>query len=305
MIHGEPMKGLNYGLSVYQDGFSELSSDTSEDKGMAGRVVTNIASFAGISDTVLHVGLAASDEKYAVTPTTSSQTSAAAPDDARGTIISFRSEGRGLGTVYRAQIAGTEPGTASYSQPSATTAEVQKRLRGLELAAAYGPFKLQGEYVKADFAARHLAAGSSVNGEVKAWYAEALWMLTGEKYSDFYKSGAFGAIKPKSDFIHPSIAMSANAWGAWELGFRMSRFDASDVTTTNGAVADAGTAREQGSDQVRSYTAGIKWIVNPNVKFVLNYVRTDFDTPFAPIDVTGGVAEDSEREISLRGQVTF
>lgn len=300
MIHGEPMKGLNYGLSIYQDGFNEVSTDTSDEKGTAARVAANFAAMAGISDTVLHVGLAMTDEKYGLTPTSSGQTSSAASTTTRGTVIGFRSEGRGLGTLYRAQIGGQALTTASYGQPSNTTAEVEKELRGMELAAAYGPFKIQGEYVKADFDANHLSTGSAVNGEVKAWYAEALWLLTGEKYSDFYKSGAFGAIKPKNDFIHPSVAASAGAWGAWELGLRLSKFDATDMTTN----ATAG-AREQGSDEVKSYTAGIKWIVNPNVQFKLNYVKTEFETPFTPIDVSGGVAEDEEREISLRGQITF
>lgn len=305
MLHGEPVKGLNYGLSVYQDGFNELSSDTSDEKGVGGRVAANLASFAGWSDTVLHVGLAMADENYGLTPTQSNNTSSTLDGKHRASVIAFRNEARGLNNVYRAQLGGTTASTAGaglnvdFGASDRTTGEVEKKLKGVELAATYGPFKLQGEYAKAEYDANHIAGNSTVKGDVKAWYAEALWLITGEKYSDFYKGGAFGSIKPKNDFVHPSAAASSGGWGAWELGLRMSRFDATDMETTGA------NSREQGSDETKTYTAGIKWIVNPNVRFLMNYSKTDYDTAFTPIDVAGGELQDSERELSVRGQIAF
>ena len=48
----------------------------------------------------------------------------------------------------------------------------------------------------------------------------------------------------------------------------------SNETTTNGSKGGA-----------KTYTAGIKWILNPNTRVLLNYSYTKFDTPFNPVDV--------------------
>jgi len=312
MLHGEIVKGLNYGVSTYQSGFSETDSDTADTE-IGGRVVANIAQLAGWSDAVLHVGLAASDGSYGVVPAQTNNFNKAVDGKTRATLYSFRSEARGLNNIYRAQIGGeTLPATQRiFGASTGVAAEVDKQLYGLELAAAYGPIKLQSEYVKAEFDANYassstaatVATTSRVNADVRAWYAEALWMITGEKYADFYKGGVFGSIKPKNDFIHPSIASSSGGWGAWELGLRYSQFDPKFAATGTGAA----NSRQQGStDGAKSYTAGIKWILNPNTRVLLNYVHTKFDTAFAPIDVERYVGtEKSENSIVLRGQLSF
>lgn len=313
MLHGEIVKGLNYGVSSYQSGFSETDNSTADTE-VGGRVVANFAELAGIPGAVLHVGLAASDGTYGVTPAQTNNTNKALDGKTRATLYGFRSEARGLNNIYRAQIGG-ETLTGANVQSGLSTgvaAEVEKRLYGLELAAAYGPVKLQGEYVKAEFDANYAsnftggavtATTSHVNAEVKTWYAEALWMLTGEKYSDFYKGGVFGSIKPKNDFVHPSVAAANGGWGAWELGLRYSRFDPTFASSGTGAA----NSRQQGStDGAKTYTAGIKWILNPNTRILLNYVYTKFDTPFAPIDVEGySGTENDEKSVLMRAQFSF
>ena len=56
MLHGEPMTGLTYGVSVYQDGFNELTNQNSLGTKQAARLTLNLAQFNDIKDTVLHIG---------------------------------------------------------------------------------------------------------------------------------------------------------------------------------------------------------------------------------------------------------
>lgn len=295
MVHGEPVDGLVYGLSVFQNGFREADNED-DGKFVGGRVAANFAKFAGWKESVLHLGVSGYDGEWSVKPTTTSQNSASATT--RSTIVGFRTEGRGLSNIFRAQISGdnalaTPGGTASQN------ASIDQRAGGIELAGSYGPFKLQGEYINANFDAQYDGApadSAKVEGDVKAWYAAVSWLLTGETYADFYKGGAWGSVKPKNPFS----LETGKGKGAWEVALRYSKFDASDID-----VVDAGRgSRVQGTDEADAWTLGLNWYLNSNLRFMLDYVRTDYDTPFSPID-SGLAAESDERAIVLRGQFAF
>jgi len=60
----------------------------------------------------------------------------------RATILSFRSEDRGLSSIYRAQIGGDSV-TAAYGASANNVAEIKKELNDLEFAYASGAFKFQ------------------------------------------------------------------------------------------------------------------------------------------------------------------
>ena len=306
MIHGIPTAGVTYAASVYQhNAFGETDSD-SDGKGFAGRATANFAELAGWGDSVFHVGLAGFDSEYGVVPTNSNNTTKVPEQHTRGTIFSMRTEGRGLGNIYRAQIAGdmlpatgaTDSTTAaSYGLRSNTGASVDNKAFGTELAYAYGPFKLQGEYMKSKFDAIHANTGNQVSADVAAYYAEAVWMLTGEKYSDSYKNGAWSTIKP----ITPFDMETGKGKGALEVGVRFDQFDVDNTFASKGTAAanknrfqGSTTGTSAGSNETttngskggaKTYTAGIKWILNPNTRVLLNYSYTKFDTPFNPVDV--------------------
>ena len=40
----------------------------------------------------------------------------------------------------------------------------------------------------------------------------------------------------------------------------------------------------------KTYTAGLKWILNPNVQLKLNYMHTKFDNEWQHYDVNGGTS---------------
>jgi phosphate-selective porin OprO/OprP len=313
MLHGEPIPGLTYGASIFQEDFNQVSANDGTQA--AARVTANFAAFGGWTNTVLHLGIAGTGGQYQVRPAVSSQTTSAASGTTRATIIGFRSENRGLQNIYRAQINGTILGTAGQFAGAADeiAANVDKELQGLELAAAFGPFKLQGEYVKAHFNADHPAAvTNTVVGDVNAHYLEAIWNITGEKWSDAYRSGVFSGIRPNKNFNVGTF----EGTGAWQLGVRLSGFDASDVTVGNT------TSRQQNNNEAKTLTVGVNWILNPNVRIMLDYAKTDFEGEcfsgsgnttsttacVKALDVSNPATQtaiDSETVVSLRGQVNF
>ena len=302
MLHGEPIEGLTYAVSHFQ----QDSRQQSEGDGFqsAARITANVAQLFKWSNSVIHLGVAGTDGHYQIRPAVSSQTTSAASGATRATIVGFNSENRGLANVYRAQIGGTVLGTAGQfaGANDEINANVAKEMQGLELALAWGPIKLQGEMATASFDATHQAAGQTVVGDVDTDYFELMWNITGEKWSDAYRGGIFSGIKPNNNF------KPGSGLGAWQIGVRLSTYDASDITTT-------GTnSREQNVDKGETLTVAVNWLLNSNVRFMLNYSDTKFkpsDTSPAqmvtPLDVQGStpIPQDSEKIISLRAQVNF
>ncbi len=307
MFHGVPTAGVTYAVSAYQQNNWGEESMAEDGKSFAGRATLNFAELAGWKDAVFHVGAAGFNSEYDILPATSSQTTSSASQDTRATVFSFRSGGRGLANAYRAQIGGEKLTTAAYNTPGNYTAQVENKAMGLELAAAYGPFKFQTEYTGQTFDAAHVNTGNKLEADVKAYYAEALWMLTGENYANWYKNGVWGAVKPKSDFD----LETGGGMGAWEVGVRFDEFKVDDTSITNvggatsrfqGTTTSAVSGSEGGA---KTYTAGLKWVLNPNMRMMLNYSRTKYDTAFIPIDVASGVVNDKEDLLMLRTQFAF
>ena len=307
MLFGEPKAGFTYAGSAFQ--MNDTKQDyKSEDMSYAGRGTVNFAELMGDKESIYHVGIAGFDKSWAVRGTTSSKSTGGA--DPSGTFLAFSSPGRGLSNVFRAQMGGELAGTFQ-SALSDETFQANSRALGLEAIVARGPFKIQGEYGRANHKAKYqlLSGDTSMAIDSTTWYAEALWLVTGERYSDSYKKGVFGGIKPKNDFD----ADGGSGWGALELGLRMEAYSAKDGNIANYQTAGDGKgARYQGSmncssgDSVandgvaqavgvegcksgaKTYTAGVKWVLNPNIQVKLNYMHTKFDNEWQHYDVNTG-----------------
>lgn len=159
---------------------------------------------------------------------------------------------------------------------------------GVETALAYGPVKFQAEYIDANF--EGVKGATPYDNDITAWYADFNWLVTGESWADAYKGGVFGRVRPMRNFA------SKDGWGAFELGLRYSRFDASDFR-------DMLASPSANASEAQAWTVGAKWILNPNARMVLNYMRTDFD---APAELTiNGKTEDKEQALVLRAQYDF
>jgi phosphate-selective porin OprO/OprP len=267
MVHGTPFKGVNYALALSAgQGKNTNETDIREDsKDWIAHIDTNIAEIAGINNAVIHLGA-----------------SYANGDLPTAAVGSQRTEGRGTSFF----------GATAFAAESTTNNTMERTRRGLEGAFAYGPVKLQGEWAKSSFEGD--TATASYDNDIKAYYAEALWLITGESYADAYKGGKFDRIKPKNDF-----KTKGGGWGAWEAGIRFSKFDASDFKTTNAAGTGVLTAGL--TNEADAWTVGLKWLPNANTRFLLNYVDTDFETPVT----LSGVTEDGEKALTLRAQFDF
>jgi len=126
-------------------------------------------------------------------------------------------------------------------------------LTGVEAAGTYGPLSLQGEYF---YNSVNRNAAADVN--VKGWYTQASYFLTGESRPYKAKSGTFGRVKPNNP-----LSMKDGGWGAIELAARYSNIDLNDGVIQGGEVNDV--------------TLGVNWYLNNNTRLMANYIIVDTD----------------------------
>ena len=320
MIYGEPTKGFTYAASTYSMNDTELDQ-TGDKANFAGRTTLNFAELSGNKDAIMHIGLAGFNNEYNVQPTTSS---GSIETLTRTNILAFRTPGQGLNSIFRAQIGGVGIATnAAQNGTSNRTSQVKSNAVGLEGALALKNFKLQGEFARSNFQGDTSNGAETLDLDAKMYYGELMWLATGEKYSDAYKAGAFGSVKPINNFD-----FDKNQWGALEFGFRAERYTvdsidaksaaASTTTMTLGSrvqgtsncngTSMSGATTEATIDGCKStattFTAGLKWILNPNAMIKLNYSRTNFGDDFKYYDVAERVL-NKENLLMMRTQYTF
>jgi phosphate-selective porin OprO and OprP len=159
---------------------------------------------------------------------------------------------------------------------SALSGATTRTRQGLEAAFAYNAFKVQGEQFNFKY---DPATGD--NQEIRGYYAQIVYNLTGESHA--YKDGAFGWIKPNNP-----VDKGGN--GAWQVGVRMSEFDASDIVVATGK-----------SNRATAMTYGITWFCTDNLRFMLNYVDTKFDSLVG----SSGSRVTGDKAIMFRSQLSF
>ena len=276
MVHGTPYTGVFYGvaLSNGQGKNNNEVSTTVDEPDLIARVGVNVAELIDQKDMVIHVAGAYSNGKQ---PTST--------NGLTGNLLAGRTEARGV-TFF--QVAGS----------SFTGDHIQRERMLGEVSLAWGPVKLQGEYLSAQYSGES-AAGSEYERALDVYYAEVLFMLTGESYASAYRSGAYGRMSPKRN-----LSWSEGGWGALELGLRYSSLDAGDFKTTN--AAGTGRLATGFTNSATAWTVGLKWIMNPNVRAYLNYTQTDFDTPITvAVSGRGNKTFDKEQAITMRLGVDF
>lgn len=170
----------------------------------------------------------------------------------------------------------------------ATTGSEAIKSLGFEVATVIGPFFLQSEYVDSKMDQQQPAAISDL--DVKTFYAQAAFEITGEHKPYKAADGVFGSVKPLGEH------------GAFEL---VARYDTAkddslpvggcSVTTTASATAVALT----GSTQCKgtALTGGLNWYANPNTRFMFNYVTGEADA--------GAAGKDKPKAYVLRTQISF
>ena len=268
MAFGNPFNGLGYGLALSTGEGKNTNETVSIQDGndTIARVYANAAQWMGWKDTVVHLG-----GGYG----TGLHQNLAAP--------TLRTEARGV---------------TFFSANEAFSGNVDRTRRDLELALAYGPVKLQGEYNVNSFEGTTFS-GAEYSRDINTYYVAAGWLLTGETYASAYKSdGRFDRIRPNHNF-----STDFSGLGALELAARYSSFDGGDFTAAN--PVGSGTLKAGTTNKANAYTLGVKWIPTPNTRFMLNYVQTKFDTPVT-VSVGGSPQQfEDEKAIILRAQFDF
>ena len=148
--------------------------------------------------------------------------------------------------------------------------------QGLEAAFAYNAFKVQAEQFNFKY---DPTTGS--DQEIKGHYIFLVYNLTGENFN--YKDGVFGALKPNNP-------LDKGGRGAWQVGVRMSEFDASDITVATGKT-----------NRATALTYGITWFATDNLRFMVNYVDTKFDSLVG----SSGSRVNGDRAVMFRSQLNF
>ncbi len=283
MLFGSPYKGTYYNLS-YVNGSGQNNDAMKQGKDIIGRAAINIADFTDWKNSVVHLGVSGSQG-------TLQKSSATATGNDTGLSAYTEANGITSNTIKYANTTATNFfTTTAFSSPS-----VDKSRIGLEAAFAYGPVKFQSEYINTNFST------TNVDKDIDTWYATLTWLVTGESYADSYKDAMFGRIAPKRN-----LAFGQDGFGAIELGLRYSSFDASDFKTTGcgattGGCLAATTATSRVTNQADAWTAGAKWILNPNARILLNYVQTNFDNPI----IINSTSSNKEQAVTMRAQYDF
>jgi phosphate-selective porin OprO/OprP len=124
-------------------------------------------------------------------------------------------------------------------------------LYGPEVAFAWGPFSIFGEY---NFAWFDVKDASNLN--YHSGHVGATWSLTGESRAAAYtmKSGEFKRLRP-----HDNFSLAERTWGAFELAARYAYIDVSD-----GPV--------QGGEEGRLSTS-FNWYLNPAVRMMFDFTH--------------------------------
>jgi phosphate-selective porin OprO/OprP len=270
MAHGA-LPGYTYALAISNGEGAKNRNDADprvDSVEYVGRGTVNFAEIMGDKNSVYHLGVSGSWTNLS-----------------KGTANGYLSGTSSVRTEAR--------GINIFTMPTITAVNgvdnsIERTRVGLEGAMAYGPVKLQSEYIRNTFKG-DTSTTARFNNNIDAWYAEALWLVTGETYADSYKEGAWSTIKPKNNFEF------GKGTGAVEVGARYSKFDASDWAGFSGLNMANNTLKAD------SWTGGVKWILNPNTKLMLNYVRTSFDTP-----ITVGTSQlETEKAVMARVQWNF
>lgn len=284
MIFGSPITGVSYSLAyINGTGTTDENDVKTDSQDMTGRLTANLAELAHWNNAVLHVG-----GFYAEGTEGSGGQASFIP--------AVQTEGRGL-QYFRTTCAASACGT---STANAFDEDVERMRGGYEIAMAYGSVKLQGEYITTRF------EGSDFERDMHAWYASAMWNITGEKFSEMYKDGVFNRLRPRNNY-------GVNNWGAFQLGVRYSRMDGTDFKSSNaagtGVLLNTPTNTNDGlliaANGADAWTVGLNWILTPHVRVVANYVNTRFDNPVL-VRVNGKNERlDQEEALTMRTQFDF
>jgi phosphate-selective porin len=230
------------------------------------------------------------------------------------------------------QIGGSKNVNNAYGATADETPNITQAMQGLELAVATGPFKFQTEYADSKYEANSVACQTyssavcttyvtgNVSASARAKYISMIWNITGEDFSKTYSKGAWGSIKPSSEFMKDYGGVVGNGTGAWQVAYRYSTYDVSlaqakssslsSGTMTTYGITDGGynsdNSRVQNSPSAVTQTVGLNWILNSNARVMFTFSDTKFGSSVEALDTSSNSdTTTSEQIFSVRTQFNF
>jgi phosphate-selective porin OprO/OprP len=137
-----------------------------------------------------------------------------------------------------------------------------------------GSFGILGEYVESqqDIGRMTATASRSDTVDTRAWQLSAAYFLTGEDETYF-------GFSPKSPF-----QIGGPGWGALELAVRVHQLDVDRAAFSGGSASFADPSVS--ARQARAVGVGLNWWLNQNLRWMLDFERTQFE---------GGAANGADR----------
>lgn len=289
---GDVLDGkFSYAVGVHNGvadgGDNVTSSDANSDKDFAARIFATPFKDADNALAGLSFGVAGTTSK--VTGTTKDTVSGSTTELTSG----YKTEGQQTFFRYNdSTVLRTGVGEITSLAPNSSAAIIAagagptwlvhadgKRSRIAPQASYYyGPFGLITEYVRES---QGISVGADNLKKVTlhndAWQVAGSWLLTGEDAS-------FKGVRPKNNFD-----IDKKTWGAWEVVARYSELNIDNDAFTFGKL-DASSANvlkstshylyadpNVSAKSAKTWTAGINWYLNPDVKLAINYEQTKFD----------------------------
>jgi len=173
-----------------------------------------------------------------------------------------------------------------------------------------GPFGIIAEYARVtqDVSLSSLTTGNTtITPDTNSTFSHSAWQISGS-YILTGEDASFRGVVPKSPFD-----LASNSWGAWELVARYSELnlDKDTFLDSTGSFSTAYADLSQSAQSAHSWTVGLNWWLNQNVKVALNYEHTSFNggagDGILPVDGAGTAVHDrdSERAILARFQIGY
>lgn len=136
-----------------------------------------------------------------------------------------------------------------------------------------GPFGGWAEFVHSEGPIRRGEVAADVSH--KAWQVTGSWVLTGEAAAE---SGT--GVRPRNNFDFGN-----GHWGAFQVAARYHTLEIDQK------AIDLGFAAAGSSRQAEAWTIGLRWYLNGNLSYTLNFERTVFDgNPNGPRRAENGLA---------------
>jgi len=172
--------------------------------------------------------------------------------------------------------------------------DVDKRYRyALEAAWTHGPFAILGEYTHLTYTDLQPAGMPAQDADFSAWYAAALWSVTGEPI--IIRKGKLKPMYPER-FFNPA----EGTYGAVVLAARVEHFSGDE----DWIKPDASVSAEDAD----AASLAINWILFPMQRFILDFTYTDFSDPLkVSVDPKDGSVDfvDKETVVTFRFSLDF